>query len=146
MVAAGILDFTGKGRLKGGPVSGGGVLMGWNLSSSRGRKPQPGRNILITRDDMAYLVDSKAATCGSIGVLMKKYRVGVEDIHHVYLAGAFGAYADIRKIIAFGIIPVFTGQSSTRSGTAPLPGPAPPFSPGRKRQGGGRCCKKDGVH
>jgi uncharacterized 2Fe-2S/4Fe-4S cluster protein (DUF4445 family) len=105
MVAAGILDFTGK-LVEGRPgVRTGSAGLEFVLVPRE--KTATGRDIVITRDDMAYLVDSKAAACGSIGVLLKKYRVGVADIRHVYLAGAFGAYADIRKIIAFGIIPDF---------------------------------------
>jgi uncharacterized 2Fe-2S/4Fe-4S cluster protein (DUF4445 family) len=105
MVSAGILDFTGKlvdtkpGVRKGndGPEF---VLV-------PREKTGTGRDICITSQDMAYLMDSKAAVCGAVGVLLKKYRVGVHDIRHVFLAGAFGAFSDMKNIVAFGIIPDF---------------------------------------
>jgi uncharacterized 2Fe-2S/4Fe-4S cluster protein (DUF4445 family) len=105
MADAGILDFTGKfvdGRpgVRQGPDGSEFVLVD-------NGKTATGRDIVITRQDMAYLIDSKAAACGSIGVLLKKYRIAVSDVRHVYLAGAFGAYADQQKIIRFGIIPDF---------------------------------------
>jgi uncharacterized 2Fe-2S/4Fe-4S cluster protein (DUF4445 family) len=52
-------------------------------------------------------MDSKAAVCGAIAVLLKKYRLTVSDIRHVYLAGAFGAFASVENAIRFGIIPGF---------------------------------------
>jgi uncharacterized 2Fe-2S/4Fe-4S cluster protein (DUF4445 family) len=52
-------------------------------------------------------MDSKAAVCGAIAVLLKKYRLTVSDILHVYLAGAFGAFASVDNAVRFGIIPGF---------------------------------------
>ena len=120
MVAAGILDFTGKfveGRpgVRQGPDGPEFVLV-------EKEKTATGRDITITRQDMAYLIDSKAAACGSIGVLLKKYRITVEDIRHVYLAGAFGAYADQEKIIRFGIIPDFPAAQYHTLGNGSLAG------------------------
>jgi len=53
-------------------------------------------------------MDSKAAVCGAVGVLLKKYRVGVRDIRHIFLAGAFGAFSDMKNVVAFGILPDFS--------------------------------------
>jgi uncharacterized 2Fe-2S/4Fe-4S cluster protein (DUF4445 family) len=71
---------------------------------------------------MAYLMDSKAAVCGAIGVLMKKYRISVGDVRHVYLAGAFGAYADMHNVVAFGIIPRFFNAEFHPIGNGTLSG------------------------
>jgi uncharacterized 2Fe-2S/4Fe-4S cluster protein (DUF4445 family) len=120
MVTAGILDFTGK-FVEGKP----GVREGPDglLFVLAGKeKTATGRDITITRQDMAYLIDSKAAACGSIGVLLKKYRISVGDIRHVYLAGAFGAYADQEKIIRFGIIPDFPSAQYHALGNGSLSG------------------------
>ena len=105
MAGSGILDFTGK-LIEGKP----GVRRGDEgpeFVLVPKENTATGRDISITRQDMAYLMDSKAAVCGAIGVLMKKYRISVGDVRHVYLAGAFGAYADIHNVVAFGIIPRF---------------------------------------
>jgi uncharacterized 2Fe-2S/4Fe-4S cluster protein (DUF4445 family) len=120
MVTAGILDFTGKfveGKpgVREGPDGHEYVLV-------EKEKTATGRDIVITRQDMAYLIDSKAAACGSIGVLLKKYRIAVQDVRHVYLAGAFGAYADQEKIIRFGIIPDFPAAQYHTIGNGSLSG------------------------
>jgi uncharacterized 2Fe-2S/4Fe-4S cluster protein (DUF4445 family) len=120
MVTAGILDFTGK-FVEGRP----GVRQGqggYEFLLVDKEKTATGRDIAITRADMAYLIDSKAAACGSIGVLLKKYRVAVGDVRHVYLAGAFGAYADQQKIIRFGIIPDFPSAEYHVIGNGSLSG------------------------
>jgi uncharacterized 2Fe-2S/4Fe-4S cluster protein (DUF4445 family) len=131
MVGAGILDFTGR-LIEGKPgvrrrtqddVAGAGdpglefVLVDMPGTAT-------GRDIVITRDDLAYLMDSKAAACGSIGVLLKKYRIGVGDVRHVYLAGAFGAYADTAKVVKFGIIPDFFHAAIRQIGNGSLSGAA----------------------
>jgi uncharacterized 2Fe-2S/4Fe-4S cluster protein (DUF4445 family) len=105
MVSAGILDFTGKlVDTKPGVRPGDDGL---EFVLVPGDKTGTGRDICITSQDMIYLMDSKAAVCGAVGVLLKKYRVGVRDIRHVFLAGAFGAFSDMKNIVAFGIIPDF---------------------------------------
>ncbi|MGA2918522.1 ASKHA domain-containing protein [Methanoregula sp.] len=140
MVGAGILDFTGKlvdgrpgVRQRAGNETGTGddglefVLVGKGQTAT-------GRDIVITRDDMAYLMDSKAAVCGSIGVLLNKYRVRVGDVRHVYLAGAFGAYADTAKIVKFGIIPDFFQATFHQIGNGSLSGAAAVLVSRMKRQ------------
>ena len=105
MVNAGILDFTGKlVETKPGVRPG---SDGFEFVLVSREKTGTGRDICITSQDMLYLMDSKAAVCGAIGVLLKKYRVSVHDVRRVYLAGAFGAFSDMKNIVAFGIIPDF---------------------------------------
>ena len=105
MVSAGILDFTGKlVETKPGVRQGDDGLEFLLVPRD---KTGTGRDICITGQDMVYLMDSKAAVCGAVGVLLKKYRVSVRDIRQVFLAGAFGAFSDMKNIVAFGIIPDF---------------------------------------
>ena len=120
MVTAGILDFAGKLRSDHPYVRSGSdgleyVLVPENLSAT-------GRDIVITQPDIDYLMDSKAAACGAIGVLLKKYRVTQDVIRHVYLAGAFGAYTDIKNAIRFGIIPEFSNAAFHPIGNGSLSG------------------------
>jgi len=120
MVAAGIIDFTGKLLEKAPGVHWGEegleyVLVPRDQTSTH-------RDIVITAQDMAYLMDSKAAACGAIGVLMKKYRITVDDVRHVYLAGAFGAYMDRQKVVEFGIIPDFPHARFHHLGNGSLAG------------------------
>ncbi|MEM4727242.1 MAG: ASKHA domain-containing protein [Candidatus Bathyarchaeia archaeon] len=64
-----------------------------------------GRDIVITQQDLDYIMDSKAAACGAITVLMRKLKLSIYDVKHLYLAGAFGNYADIENATRIGIFP-----------------------------------------
>lgn len=120
MAAAGILDFTGKivedapgvRNTEDGP--------GYILVPAE--KTGTGRDIMITKQDMAYLMDTKAAACGAISVLMMKYRVTIDKIRHVYLAGAFGTFGSVEKLTEFGIIPEFPAAEFHRIGNGSLSG------------------------
>jgi uncharacterized 2Fe-2S/4Fe-4S cluster protein (DUF4445 family) len=106
LFSVGILDFVGK------------FVEGVTPLVRRGRdgleyvlvpaeKTEIGRDIVITQRDMDYLMDSKAATCGAIIVLMRKLKISIYDVKNVYLAGAFGTYTDLKNAIRFGIFPEF---------------------------------------
>lgn len=120
MAGAGILDFTGK-LVAGKPgVRDGAEGLEFLLVDKD--MTETGRDIVITSRDMTYLMDSKAAVLGSIGVLLKKYRIRVDQIKKVYLAGAFGAYANTKNIVRFGIIPDFFNASFHGIGNGSLSG------------------------
>jgi len=106
MFSTGILDFTGK------------IVEGKTPLVRRGRdgleyvlvpaeKTAIGRDIVITQRDIDYLMDSKAAVCGAIITLMRKLKITIYDVKNIYLAGAFGAYTDLRNATKFGIFPEF---------------------------------------
>jgi uncharacterized 2Fe-2S/4Fe-4S cluster protein (DUF4445 family) len=105
MVTAGILDFAGKLVDRCRNVRPGSEGLEYILVPAE--KTGIHRDIVITQRDIDYLLDSKAAACGAIAVLLKKYRLTVSDIRHVYLAGAFGAYSSVENAVRFGIIPGF---------------------------------------
>jgi len=66
-----------------------------------------GRDIVISQRDIDYIMDSKAAVLGGILVLMKKFKVPIYDVKNLYLAGAFGAYTDLKNATKLGIFPEF---------------------------------------
>lgn len=119
MFRAGILDF--KGYLNTHPLVRDGHA-GAEYVLVPAEATATGRDIVITQQDMDYFMDSKAALCGAIGVLLKKYRLTVADIRHVYLAGAFGAFADLQNAVAFGIIPSFPNAETHSLGNGSLSG------------------------
>lgn len=120
MAKVGILDFSGK-LVDGAPgVVDLGEEPGYVLVPAS--ETDTGRDILITKQDMAYLMDTKAAVCGAISVLMMKYRVTIHDIKHVYLAGAFGTFGSVEKLTEFGIIPEFPVAEFHRIGNGSLTG------------------------
>ncbi|MDD1679129.1 MAG: ASKHA domain-containing protein [Methanomicrobiales archaeon] len=118
---AGILDFTGRFVDGSSP---------WVREGSQGLEyliapasmTQIGRDIVITQQDLAYIMDSKAAVCGAISVLMKKYRVTLEAMQNVYLAGAFGTYINPAILMEFGVIPAFPNATFHQIGNGSLSG------------------------
>jgi uncharacterized 2Fe-2S/4Fe-4S cluster protein (DUF4445 family) len=131
MVLAGILDFSGrivegKPGVRPGPDGPEYVLV-------EKEKTATGRDIIITRQDLTYLMDSKAAACGAVGVLLKKYRLSIDDILHVYLAGGFGEYADRKKLVTFGIIPAFPNAEFHAIGNGSLAGACAALLSAKKR-------------
>jgi len=121
MFSVGILDFAGK------------IVKGRTPLVRRGRdgleyvvvpaeKTAIGRDIVITQRDMDYIMDSKAAACGAITVLMKKLKLSIYDIRNLYLAGAFGAYSDLRNATKLGIFPEFPNAKIRPIGNGSLSG------------------------
>ncbi|HVP95796.1 ASKHA domain-containing protein [Methanoregula sp.] len=120
MVQTGALDFAGKlnfshPRVRTDPEGAGYLL-------ARASETGTGREIVITQQDIDYLMDSKAAACGAIAVLLARYKYVVGDIRHLYLAGAFGAYTDINNAVRFGILPRFPAAAVHSIGNGSLAG------------------------
>jgi len=121
MFSVGILDFTGK------------IVEGKTPLVRKGRdgleyllvsaeKTAIGRDIVITQRDMDYLMDSKAAACGAIIVLLRKLKISIYDVKNVYLAGAFGAYTDLENATRFGIFPEFPNAEVRPIGNGSIAG------------------------
>jgi len=121
MFSVGILDFAGK------------IVKGRTPLVRRGRdgleyvivpaeKTVIGQDIAITQSDIDYIMDSKAATCGAITVLMKKLKLSIYDVQNLYLAGAFGAYTDLKNATKLGIFPEFPNAKIHPIGNGSLSG------------------------
>jgi uncharacterized 2Fe-2S/4Fe-4S cluster protein (DUF4445 family) len=70
-------------------------------------KTSIGKDIVLTQADLDYVIDSKAAACGAVTVLMKKLKINIWETKNIYLAGAFGTYTDMENAIRLGILPEF---------------------------------------
>ena len=121
MFQVGVLDFRGK------------IVAGQTPLVREGRdgleyvivpaeKTAIGRDIVVTQQDMEYLMDSKGATLGGIMVLMKKFNFSIYDVKNFYLAGAFGAYTDLRNATKLGIFPEFPNAKIHPIGNGSLSG------------------------
>jgi len=64
-----------------------------------------GGAIVITQADVSNLIRSKAAIYAAIATLVKAVNVNIDDIRHIYLAGGFGNYLDVRNAITLGLLP-----------------------------------------
>jgi uncharacterized 2Fe-2S/4Fe-4S cluster protein (DUF4445 family) len=106
MFSVGILDFAGKIVKDRTPL----VRKGRNgleYILVPAEETEIERDIVVTQRDMDYLMDSKGAVCGGILVLMRKFKQSIYDIKNLYLAGAFGAYTELKNATRLGIFPEF---------------------------------------
>jgi len=121
MFQVGVLDFSGK------------IVAGRTPLVREGRngleyvivpaeKTAIGKDIVVTQQDMEYLMDSKGAALGGIMVLMRKFRVSIYDVKNLYLAGAFGAYTNLENAIKLGIFPEFPNVKTRPIGNGSLSG------------------------
>jgi len=121
MFSVGILDFAGKIVKSRTPLVRKG-RDGLEYVVVPAEKTAIGRDIVITQRDMDYVMDSKAAACGAITVLMKKLKLSIYDVQSLYLAGAFGAYTDLRNATKLGIFPEFPKAKICPIGNGSLSG------------------------
>ena len=78
-----------------------------------------GHDIVLTEADINNLVRAKAAIHAGITVLAETLDVDLADIEEVVVAGGFGRYLDLDRVIALGMVPelprdrfVFLGNGS----------------------------------
>jgi uncharacterized 2Fe-2S/4Fe-4S cluster protein (DUF4445 family) len=121
MFAVGILDFAGK------IVEGRTPLVrkgkdGLEYTIVPAEETAIGRDIVMTQRDLDYIMDSKGAACGGILVLMRKFKLSIYDIKNFYLAGAFGAYTDLRNATKLGIFPEFPNAKIRPIGNGSISG------------------------
>jgi len=64
-----------------------------------------GRPVYLTQKDVREIQLAKGAIAAGIKILMGEMGVGVGDIAHVYLAGAFGNYVNPYSAMRVGLIP-----------------------------------------
>jgi uncharacterized 2Fe-2S/4Fe-4S cluster protein (DUF4445 family) len=134
LFGVGLLDFVGKlipgktDRVREGK---------WGLEYVVVPKDKTtiGQDIVITQADLDYVIDSKAAACGAITVLMKKLKITIHDIHHLYVAGAFGTYTDLGNAVKLGIFPELPNAEVHPIGNGSLSGAyATLMSVGKRRE------------
>lgn len=83
------------------------------------RQTGTGRDIVINENDVAALMRAKAAIHAGIHILCESMDLSPESIEEVVIAGGFGAYLDIDRILSLGMLPeidkdrfVFLGNAS----------------------------------
>lgn len=116
----GVMDFSGK-FVSGMPY----VREGkWGLEYLvvPAEETEIGKDIVLTQADLDYVIDSKAAACGAVTVLMKKLKIDIYDTKNIYLAGAFGTYTDMKNATLMGIFPEFPNGEYHPLGNGSLSG------------------------
>jgi uncharacterized 2Fe-2S/4Fe-4S cluster protein (DUF4445 family) len=134
LFGVGLLDFVGKLIPGKTPL----VREGkWGLEYVvvPEEKTTIGQDIVLTQADLDYVIDSKAAACGAITVLMKKLKITIDDIRHLYVAGAFGTYTDLGNAVKLGIFPELPNAEVRPIGNGSLSGAyATLMSMGKRRE------------
>ena len=77
-----------------------------------------GRPMYLTQKDIRELQLAKGAVAAGISTLMDEMGIGIEDISHVYLAGALGNYVNPLSAMRTGLIPKFEPGVITSLGNA----------------------------
>lgn len=115
---------------------------GWEYVILSGEKTGISQDIVITQSDLDYVIDSKAAACGAVTVLMKKLKIGVNDVKNVYLAGAFGNYANLENAVKIGLFPEFPNSRIKPIGNGSLSGAYATLVSDKKRIESGEIAEK----
>ena len=63
------------------------------------------RSIYLTESDIENIITAKAAIFSAIKILLDRLDLDFEDIHRLYIAGAFGNYIDVNNAVNIGLIP-----------------------------------------
>lgn len=71
----------------------------------RGARTATGSDIIITPRDIRETQLAKAAIHAGVKVLLRNAGASLTDIRHVYLAGGFGSYLDIKSALRIGLLP-----------------------------------------
>ena len=64
-----------------------------------------GRDIVITEADIGSFIRAKGAIYTAAEALLRHTGLDFSDVRHVYVAGAFGNYLDVRQAIRIGLLP-----------------------------------------
>jgi uncharacterized 2Fe-2S/4Fe-4S cluster protein (DUF4445 family) len=64
-----------------------------------------GRDIVITEADIASFIRAKGAIYTAAEALLRHTGLDFTDIQHVFVAGGFGNYLDVRKAVRIGLLP-----------------------------------------
>lgn len=85
-------------------------------------KEEKGRDIVITENDIANIIRTKAAVYAACCVLLRKVNLSFDDVSKVYIAGGFGNYIDMERAIAIGLLPDLPFNRFVFLGNAALAG------------------------
>lgn len=72
--------------------------------------------VYLTAGDIRQLQLAKGAIRAGIEVLLEKEECGIEEINHIYLAGAFGSYINIESAKEIGLLPFIDRRRITHTG------------------------------
>lgn len=78
---------------------------GWEYALVFAPESGTGADIVLTEADVENLMRAKAAIFAGISVLMESVDVEFSDISEVLVAGSFGHYLELDKVLTLGLLP-----------------------------------------
>ncbi len=81
-----------------------------------------GHDIVLSENDIENLMRAKAAVHAGISVLLESVDVRAEQIEEVVVAGGFGHYLDLEKVMVLGMFPELPAERFRFVGNASLAG------------------------
>jgi uncharacterized 2Fe-2S/4Fe-4S cluster protein (DUF4445 family) len=85
-------------------------------------KAPPKKDIVVTDDDLANIIRTKAAVYAACEVLLKSVDMSFGELDRVYVAGGFGNYIDVNNAITIGLLPDIPKDKFSFIGNASLGG------------------------
>jgi len=110
MLRAGLLDSSGKFTS---------IVHGRRFHLT---EEQNGAGIFITEKDISELQLAKAAIRAAVELLLSEYRIGLDDVEEIIIAGAFGFNLRPDDIRSIGLLPDFDDRKLRLAGNTSLKG------------------------
>ena len=85
-------------------------------------KAPPKKDMVVTDDDLANIIRTKAAVYAACEVLLKSVDLGFGDLDRIYVAGGFGNYIDVENAVTIGLLPDIPRDRFSFIGNASLGG------------------------
>ncbi|GAB4278689.1 MAG: ASKHA domain-containing protein [Coriobacteriia bacterium] len=119
---AGALDRNGKFRRDLGSNRIREGLHGHEYVLVNADESATGHDIVLTEVDIENLIRAKAAVFAGIEVLTESVDIDISEIDHVFIAGAFGHYLDLDRVMVLGLMPELDPEKFTFVGNGSLIG------------------------
>lgn len=81
-----------------------------------------GKPITISEIDIENIIRAKAAIYSACSLMLERVGLGFDDLVNIYIAGGFGRFLDIEKVIIIGLLPDLPRERYFYVGNASLMG------------------------
>ncbi len=95
---------------------------GWEYVLALASESGTGSDIVVTEVDVENLMRAKAAMFAGISVLMESVDVTFDEIEEILIAGAFGRYLELDKVVTLGLLPEASADKTKFVGNGSLVG------------------------
>ncbi len=81
-----------------------------------------GKALTISESDIENIIRTKGAIYSACALMLEQVGMGFEDLAHIYIAGGFGRFLDLRKATILGLVPDLPAEKFKYIGNASLMG------------------------